>query len=115
MATTTSIQKRSGLPLWLKSLYGTCELGIAGFNTLRQIFYAIFVTDVVGLAPGLASIAVVVGVVWDAINDPLVGTLSDRINTRWASVAHSWPCSLYPLAWLFWLCGGLRLSSSRDG
>ncbi len=83
MATTTNTEKRPGLPLWLKSLYGTCELGIAGFNTLRQIFYAIFVTDVVGLAPGLASIAIVIGVVWDAINDPLVGTLSDRLNTRW--------------------------------
>jgi GPH family glycoside/pentoside/hexuronide:cation symporter len=38
---------------------------------------------VVGLEPRLASFAVVLGIVWDAINDPLVGMLSDRLTTRW--------------------------------
>lgn len=71
------------LPLFTKIIYGSGDLGIAGWGTLRQIFYAIFLTDVVGLEARLASFAALIGVIWDAINDPLVGMLSDRVSTRW--------------------------------
>ena len=78
---TTS--KAGRLSFWTKLVYGTGDWGTAGYGTLRQIFYAIFLTDVVGLDPRLASVAALVGIVWDAINDPLVGMLSDRVRTRW--------------------------------
>ncbi|GAB4543867.1 MAG: MFS transporter [Anaerolineae bacterium] len=71
------------LSLWTKLIYGTGDWGVASFGTIRQIFYAIFLTDVVGLEPRLASVAALIGVIWDAINDPLVGRLSDGIKTRW--------------------------------
>jgi GPH family glycoside/pentoside/hexuronide:cation symporter len=35
------------------------------------------------LDPRLASIAALVGIIWDAINDPLVGVLTDRMRSRW--------------------------------
>lgn len=66
-----------------KAIYGSGDLGRASFNTLRLIFYAIFLTDVVGLDPRLASFAAVVSLIWDAINDPLVGMISDNIKSRW--------------------------------
>ena len=50
---------------------------------MRSIFYAIYLTDVVGLEPRLASFGALLGIVWDGINDPIVGILSDRIHTRW--------------------------------
>lgn len=71
------------LSILTKIIYGSGDWGIASFGTLRQIFYAIFLTDVVGLDARLASFAALVGVIWDAINDPLVGLLSDNIKTRW--------------------------------
>jgi len=71
------------LSFWTKLAYGTGDWGTAGYGTLRQIFYAIFLTDVVGLEPRLASIAALVGIIWDAVNDPIVGMLSDRVRTRW--------------------------------
>lgn len=74
---------RKELPWLTKVLYGTGDWGMATFNTLRQIFYAIFLTDVVGLEPRLASFAAFVGVLWDAINDPLVGTISDKVRSKW--------------------------------
>lgn len=70
-------------PLLVKLVYGSGDWGMASFGTLRQIFYAIFLTDVVGLDPRLASFAALIGVIWDAINDPLVGLISDRVRTRW--------------------------------
>ncbi len=73
----------SRLSFWTKLIYGSGDWGLASFGTLRQIFYAIFLTDVVGLEPRLASVAALAGIIWDALNDPLVGLLSDRIQTRW--------------------------------
>ena len=75
--------RRERLPLRTKLIYGSGDWGMASYNTLRQIFYAIFLTDVVGLDPRLASFAAFVGIAWDAINDPVVGTISDRVRTRW--------------------------------
>jgi GPH family glycoside/pentoside/hexuronide:cation symporter len=76
-------EQRTKLSFWTKLVYGSGDWGMSSFGTLRQIFYAIFLTDVVGFEARLASIAAVIGVIWDAINDPLVGILSDRVTTRW--------------------------------
>ncbi len=76
-------QKNHRLPIWVKLLYGSGDWGIASIGMMRSIFLAIYLTDVVGLEPRLASFGALFGIVWDAINDPIIGTLSDRINTRW--------------------------------
>jgi GPH family glycoside/pentoside/hexuronide:cation symporter len=75
--------KAKALSFWVKLAYGTGDWSEASYGTLRQIFYAIFLTDVVGLEPRLASVAALVGIVWDAVNDPLVGILTDRMRSRW--------------------------------
>ena len=71
------------LSVFSKLVYGSGDWGRASFNTLRQFFYAIFLTDVVGLDPRLASFAALISILWDAINDPLVGALSDNVRTKW--------------------------------
>jgi GPH family glycoside/pentoside/hexuronide:cation symporter len=80
---TTRPDTQDHIPLLTKIVYGTGDWGMASFNTIRQIYYAIFLTDVVGLSPGLASFAALIGIIWDAINDPIIGALSDRVKTRW--------------------------------
>ena len=71
------------LSFWKKVAFGSGDWGMASFGTLSQIFYAIFLTDVVGLEPRLASFVALVGILWDAVNDPIVGTITDRVRTRW--------------------------------
>jgi len=71
------------LSFWMKLLYGSGDWGISSMGMMRAIFYAIYLTDVVGLEPRLASFGALVGIVWDAINDPIIGILSDRLRTRW--------------------------------
>lgn len=71
------------LSFWMKLLYGSGDWGISSVGMMRSIFYAIYLTDVVGIEPRLASFGALVGIVWDAINDPLIGILSDRLHTRW--------------------------------
>lgn len=70
------------LPFLLKLLYGSGDWGISSIGMLRSIFYAIYLTDVVGIEPRLASIGALIGIVWDAVNDPIVGTLSDRMKSK---------------------------------
>lgn len=74
---------KSNLSLLTKLIYGSGDWGRASFNTLRQFFYAIFLTDVVGIEPRLASIAALISILWDAVNDPIVGTISDNVRTKW--------------------------------
>ena len=71
------------LPFWLKFLYGSGDFGISSVGTMRGLFLAIYLTDVVGLEPRLASWGGLFGIIWDAINDPLVGLLTDRMHSRW--------------------------------
>ncbi|MBK6792502.1 MAG: MFS transporter [Anaerolineales bacterium] len=70
------------LPFWLKTLYGSGDWGIASIGMMRSIFYAIYLTDVVGIEPRLASLGALAGIVWDAINDPIIGILSDRMKSK---------------------------------
>ncbi len=83
MNETTDNVKSNLLSFWVKLVYGTGDWSDASYGTLRQIFYAIFLTDVVGLDARLASFVALVGILWDAINDPLVGILTDRMRSRW--------------------------------
>ncbi|MCS6907001.1 MAG: glycoside-pentoside-hexuronide (GPH):cation symporter [Anaerolineales bacterium] len=71
------------LTLWQKLLYGSGDWSLSSFTTIRALLYTIFLTDVVRLDPGLASVSALVGTAWDAINDPLVGALNDRVRSRW--------------------------------
>jgi GPH family glycoside/pentoside/hexuronide:cation symporter len=74
---------KNRLSFWMKLLYGSGDWGISSIGMMRSIFYAIYLTDVVGLAPRLASFGALVGIVWDAVNDPIIGILSDHLHTRW--------------------------------
>ena len=66
-----------------KIMYGVGDGGINLADTMVSLLFAIFLTDVVGLKPGLAAIAVFIGRTIDYLNDPIIGYLSDRTRTRW--------------------------------
>jgi GPH family glycoside/pentoside/hexuronide:cation symporter len=78
-----TIPKTAPLSLWTKIIYGSGEFGLASIGMMRSVFYAIYLTDVVGLDPRIASFGALAGLIWDSINDPLVGILTDRVRTRW--------------------------------
>ncbi|HEX9386253.1 MAG TPA: MFS transporter [Anaerolineales bacterium] len=74
---------KNRLSLWMKLLYGSGDWGISSISMMRSIFYVIYLTDVVKLEPRLASFGALVGIFWDAVNDPIIGILSDHLHTRW--------------------------------
>ena len=52
-------------------------------TALVSTYILIFMTDVFGVAAGAAGVIMTAATVWDAINDPIVGGLTDKTNTRW--------------------------------
>ncbi len=66
-----------------KLFYGVGNFGYSLNNSILTVLFPIFMTDVVGVMPGIAAIALFIGRSWDYINDPIVGNLSDRARTRW--------------------------------
>jgi GPH family glycoside/pentoside/hexuronide:cation symporter len=65
-----------------KLLYGVGDVGNATVNSAIQFFLLVFYTDAALIAPALASSALLVGKIWDAVNDPLFGWISDRTASR---------------------------------
>ncbi|MFN2226743.1 MAG: MFS transporter [Anaerolineae bacterium] len=65
-----------------KLLYGVGDVGNAVVNAAIQFYLLLFYTDGALIAPALAANALLVGKIWDGINDPLFGWLSDRTTSR---------------------------------
>lgn len=66
-----------------KIAYG---LGDTASNIIFQtvmMFLLLFYTDVVGLSPAVVGTMFLLVRVFDAITDPLMGTLADRTKTKW--------------------------------
>jgi glycoside/pentoside/hexuronide:cation symporter, GPH family len=62
----------------------SCADAAANFVFMTMIlFQKNFYTDVFGLAAGTAATILLAARLWDAVVDPIVGTLSDRTRTRW--------------------------------
>jgi len=69
---------------WVNSPY-SFSLGMFAMMVPSQAFssfYIFFYVDQLGLGIGLASLARTVFLIWDAVNNPLMGYWSDRTKTR---------------------------------
>ncbi len=73
---------RVGLTLRTKLGFGVGDLGGNLFFTIIGFYLLFYLTDIVGMAAGLAGTAMMVGKFWDAGTDPVVGFLSDRTRSR---------------------------------
>jgi GPH family glycoside/pentoside/hexuronide:cation symporter len=72
------------LSFWTKAAYGIGDFGNSvGPGTVIPFWYSFFLTDIARLDLGLVSLFWLVVTVWDAVNDPLLGFISDRTRTRW--------------------------------
>lgn len=62
--------------------YSLGAAGSAGFGTVPGLLLAIYLTNTLGVAAGLASLVVVIPKLWDVVFLPFVGSLSDRSVAR---------------------------------
>ena len=71
------------VPLISKIAYGFGDVGCNFSWMFVSNFLMIFYTDVFGISMAAVSALMLFSRFWDAINDPIVGGLTDKTNTRW--------------------------------
>ncbi len=63
--------------------YGLGSFGLEALFKVFAGFYVFYYTDKLGLAITLAALINIVYGFWDAVDDPILGFLSDNTRTRW--------------------------------
>lgn len=61
-------------------------LGDTASNLVWQvlmIFQLYFYTDIFGISPAVAGTMFLITKIWDSLNDPMMGIIADRTNTKW--------------------------------
>ena len=71
------------IPFISKFAYGMGDVGCNFSWMFVGNFLMIFYTDVFGISMGAVAALMLFSRFWDAINDPIVGSLTDKTNTRW--------------------------------
>lgn len=66
-----------------KLAYGAGDLGPAITANILVFYLLFFFTNVAGLPAAMAGSILTIGRIADAINDPIIGMLSDRTKSRW--------------------------------
>ena len=68
---------------WKAACFGLGDFGNNFVWTFVGSYLMIFYTDVFGIPMAAVSLLMLIARAWDAINDPIIGGLSDRTRTRW--------------------------------
>src|SRR5690606_37332453 len=68
---------------WKKLLYSSGSIGSSLAHQALSAYLYFFYVDVSRMAPAVVSVGLVLYSLWNAVNDPLLGFISDRTRTRW--------------------------------
>jgi len=98
--------------------YGTGELGPAMAGSTMIFFQFVFLTNTAGLNAAYAGTVLLIGKIWDAVNDPLIGWLSDRTRSPWGRRLPWITASALPFALFFllqWIVPGFVSQQNQLG
>jgi GPH family glycoside/pentoside/hexuronide:cation symporter len=76
------MMEENKLSVGVKLGYGVADFGGCLFFAATAFVLLNYLTDTVGLSAALAGIALMVGRIWDAFYDPIIGYISDRTKTK---------------------------------
>jgi GPH family glycoside/pentoside/hexuronide:cation symporter/probable glucitol transport protein GutA len=106
----TKVEK---LSLSSKLGYGFGEAGSQCSWTIISSYLTVFYTDVVGLTPLVISTIMLVARVWDAVNDPMFGSIAENSNFKFGRY-RSWILFGLPFLVLFSCLAFLDLDISNS-
>jgi glycoside/pentoside/hexuronide:cation symporter, GPH family len=65
--------------------YASGSIATGVFSTVPGLLLLYYLTNVLGVATGVAGVIVLAPKLWDVVVNPVVGVVSDRVATRWGS------------------------------
>lgn len=68
-----------------KLSYGLADIYGGGAFVIISTFFTVFLSKALGMSPALAGIIPLVGKIWDAITDPLMGNICDRTSSKYGA------------------------------
>ena len=71
------------LKLKEKVAYGFGDFASSMFWKMFSVYLLFFYTDVFGISAAVVGTMFLVTRIWDALNDPIMGIIADRTNTKW--------------------------------
>ena len=74
---------RSELSLPVRLGYGSGDFAVNLAYQTISLYLIYYFTDVFGIPPYAAGLVFLVSKLWDAVSDPIMGSLVDRTRTRW--------------------------------
>ena len=101
MPTERTVHDRVSLGMRLAYGFGSISEGVknTAFNTFLLFYYNV----VLGLSGTLSGAAILLALLVDAVTDPLVGSLSDNLHSRWGRRHPFVYASALPMGVSFWL------------
>ncbi|MBI1238131.1 MAG: hypothetical protein GC199_02185 [Alphaproteobacteria bacterium] len=91
------------LPVAVKAVYGVGQIAEGIKSAAFGLFVMFYYNQLLGLPGSLAGLSLLIALVFDAITDPLVGSLSDRWKSRWGRRHPFMYVSALPLGITFFL------------
>lgn len=70
---------------WACCAYGFADIYGGGAFVVISTFFTVFLTKALGMSPALAGTIPLVGKIWDAVTDPIMGNIVDRTKSRFGS------------------------------
>lgn len=98
-----------------KLMYGCGDIFGGGAFLVISLLFLNFLTDVEMLSPALSGSIFLIGKIWDAVSDPLMGTISDRTKSKYGRRRVYFLFGILPIFFSFfmlWYSFGLKSQSS---
>lgn len=71
--------------IWAKCAYGFADIYGGGAFVVISTFFTVFLTKALGMPTALAGTIPLIGKVWDAVTDPIMGNIVDRTRSRFGA------------------------------
>ena len=86
------------LPIKTKLYWGVGQVGEGVKNIAFNAFLLFYYNQILGVSASLTSVALGIAILFDAVSDPVAGSISDRFDSRWGRRHPFMVASAVPLA-----------------
>ena len=91
------------IPTRVKTAWGVGAIADGCKNAGFDVFLGLYYVTVLGLPGTMSGLALLIALLFDAVSDPLVGSISDNFRSRWGRRHPFMICAAVPMGLCFFL------------